>query len=88
MQVKCLLHQEITKERNLKEHQTSDDGNLLQSASPKTLVYNYTRFGLCVMCMAPLLMLIDSFKQKRNTERESHKYMAEKKRLELFSLGI
>ena len=49
----------------MKEHQTFDDGDLLQSASPKTLVFNYTCFGLCVMCMAPLLMLIDSFEQKR-----------------------
>ena len=72
----------------MKEHQTFDDGDLLQSASPKTLVFNYTRFGLCVICMTPLLMLIDSFKQKINTERESHKYMAEKKRLESFSLSI
>ena len=72
----------------MKEHQTFDDGDLLQSANPKTLVFNYTRFGLCVMCMAPLLMLIDSFKHKRNNERESHKYMAENKRLELFSLVI
>ena len=33
---------------------------------------------------------VDRFFQteKENTERESHKYMAEKKRLELFSLSI
>ena len=28
------------------------------------------------------------FQTEKNTERESHNYMAEKKRLELFSLGI
>ena len=73
----------------MKEHQTFDDGDLLQSASPKTLVFNYTRFGLCVICMAPLLMLIDSFKRKKEMMKDkSKKYLAEKKRLELFSLGI
>ena len=47
----------------LKEHQTFDDGDLLQSASPKVLLSEYTPFVLCVMYMAPLLMLIDSFKK-------------------------
>ena len=28
------------------------------------------------------------FQTEKNTEREAHKYMAEKKRLELFSLSI
>ena len=65
-----------------------DDGDLLQSASPKTLVFNYTCFGLCVMYMAPLLMLIDSFKRKGIAERESIKYLAENKRLEMSNLGI
>jgi hypothetical protein len=72
----------------LKERQAFDDGDPLQSASPKVLVFDYTRFGICVMCMAPLLMLIDSFKRKGNVERESIKYLAEKKRLEMSSLGI
>ena len=72
----------------MKECQTFDEGDTLQSASPKVIVFDYTHFVLCVMWMTPLLMLIDSFKQKGNTERESHKYMAEKKRLELFSLSI
>ena len=64
----------------MKEHQTFDDGDLLQSASPKTLVFNYTCFGLCVICMAPPLMLIDSFKRKGNAERESQKYLAKKEK--------
>ena len=38
--------------------------------------------------MIPLLMLIDSFKRKGNAETESQNYLAEKKRLELFSSGI
>lgn len=70
----------------MKERQAFDDGDPLQSASPKVLVFDYTCFGICVMCMAPLLMLIDSF--KGNVERESIKYLAEKKRLEMSSLGI
>ena len=49
----------------MKEHQIFDDGDLLQSASPKTLVFNYTRFGLYVICMTPLLMLIDSFQTEK-----------------------
>ena len=54
----------IYKQWFLKERQTFDDGDLLQSASPKVLVFDYTRFGRCVMCMASLLMLIDSFKRE------------------------
>ena len=38
--------------------------------------------------MTPLLMLIDSFKRKGIVERESIKYLAEKKRLEISNLGI
>ena len=48
----------------MKEHQTFDDGDLLQSESPKVLVFEYTCFVLCVMCMVPLLMLIDFFKRE------------------------
>ena len=72
----------------MKEHQTFDNGDLLQSASPKTLVFNYTRFVLCVMWMKPLFMLIDSFKRKGIAERESIKYLAENKMLEMSNLGI
>ena len=72
----------------MKEHQTFDDGDPLQSASPKVLVFDYTHFVLCVMWMTPLLMLIDSFKRKGIVERESIKYLAEKKRLEISNLGI
>ena len=60
----------------------------LQSASPNVLVLDYTHFVLCVMWMTPLLMLIDSFKIKGIVERESIKYLAEKKRLEISNLGI
>jgi len=38
--------------------------------------------------MTPLLMLIDSFKRKGIAERESIKYLAENKRLEMSNLGI
>ena len=55
----------------MKEHQTFDDGDLLQSASPKTLVFNYTCFGLYVICMTPLLMLIDSFKKEKEMLKEN-----------------
>ena len=72
----------------MKEHQTFDDGDPLQSASPKVLVFYYIYFVLCVMWMTPLLMLIDSFKRKGIVERESIKYLAEKKRLEMSNLGI
>jgi hypothetical protein len=72
----------------LKEHQTFDDGDPLQSASPKVLVFDYIRFVPCVMLMTPLLMLIDSFKRKGIAERESIKYLAENKRLEMSNLGI
>jgi len=48
-----------------------DDGDLLQSASPKVLLFEYTRFGLCVMYMAPLLMLIDSFKKEKEMLKEN-----------------
>ena len=40
------------------------------------------------MCMAPLLMSIDSSNRKGNAERGSEKCLAEKKRLEVSSLGI
>ena len=66
----------------MKERQTFDDGDQLQSASPKILVFDYIRFVPCVMLMTPLLMLIDSFKRKGIAERESIKYLAENKRLE------
>ena len=72
----------------MKEYQTFDDGDLLQSASPKVLVFDYIRFVPCVMLMTPLLMLIDSFKRKGIAERESIKYLAENKRLEMSNLGI
>ena len=72
----------------MKEHQTFDDGDPLQSASPKVLVFDYIRFVPCVMLMTPLLMLIDSFKRKGIAERESIKYLAENKRLEMSKLGI
>ena len=72
----------------MKEHQTFDDGDPLQSASPKVLVFDYIRFVPCVMLMTPLLMLVDSFKRKGIAERESIKYLAENKRLEMFNLGI
>ena len=72
----------------MKEHQTFDDGDPLQSASPKVLVFDYIRFVPCVMLMTPLLMSIDSFKRKGIAERESIKYLAEKKKLEMSSLGI
>ena len=72
----------------MKEHQTFDDGDPLQSASAKVLVFDYIHFILCVMWMTPLLMLIDSFKRKGIVERESIKYLAEKKRLEMSKLGI
>ena len=72
----------------MKEHQTFDDGDPLQSASPKVLVFDYIRFVPCVMLMTPLLMLIDSFKRKGIAERESIKYLAKNKRLELSNLGI
>ena len=72
----------------MKEHQTFDDGDPLQSASPKVLVFDYIRFVPCVMLMTPLLMLIDSFKIKGIAERESIKYLAENKRLEMSNLGI
>ena len=48
MYVKCLLHYKITKEWILKEYRSFDDGDLLQSASPKVLLFEYTRFGLYV----------------------------------------
>ena len=44
----------ITKEWILKERRSFDDGDLLQSASIKVLLFEYTRFGLCVMYMSPL----------------------------------
>ena len=72
----------------MKECQTFDDGDPLQSASPKVLVFDYTHFVLCVMWMTPLLMLIDSFKRKGIVERESIKYLVEKKRLEISNLVI
>ena len=72
----------------MKEHQTFDDGDPLQSASPKVLVFDYIRFVPCVMLMTPLLMLTDSFKRKGIAERESIKYLAENKRLEMSNLGI
>ena len=72
----------------MKECQTFDDGDPLQSASPKVLVFDYIRFVPCVMLMTPLLMLIDYFKRKGIVERESIKYLAEKKRLEMSNLGI
>ena len=72
----------------MKEHQTFDDGDPLQSASPKVLVFDYIRFVPCVMLMTPLLMFIDSFKRKGIAERESIKYLAENKRLEMSNLGI
>ena len=72
----------------MKEHQTFDDGDLLQSASPKVLLFEYIHLVLCVMWMTPLLMLIDSFKRKGIAERESIKYLAENKRLEMSNLGI
>ena len=72
----------------MKEHQTFDDGDLLQSASPKVLLFDYICFVPCVMLMTPLLMLIDSFKRKGIAERESIKYLAENKRLEMSNLGI
>ena len=40
------------------------------------------------MCMAPLLMSIDSSNMTGNAERGSVKYLAEKKRLEVSSSGI
>ena len=55
----------------MKECQSLDDGDLLQSASPKVLVFEYTCFGLCVMYMAPLLMLIDSFKKEKEMLKEN-----------------
>ena len=67
----------------MKECQTFDEGDPLQSASPKVLVFDYIRFVPCVMLTTPLLMLIDSFKRKGIVERESIKYLAEKKRLEM-----
>ena len=72
----------------MKEHQTFDDGDPLESASPKVLVFDYIRFLPCVMLMTPLLMLIDSFKRKGIIERESIKYLAENKRLEMSNLDI
>ena len=72
----------------MKECQTFDEGDPLQSTSPKVLVFDYTHFVLCVMWMTPLLMLIDSFKRKGIVERESTKYLVEKKRLEISNLGI
>ena len=72
----------------MKEHQTFDDGDPLQSASPKVLVFDYIRFVPCVMLMTPLLMLIYSFKRKGIAKRESIKYLAENKRLEMSNLGI
>ena len=72
----------------MKEFQTFDDGDPLQSASPKVLVFDYIRFVPCVMLMTPLLMVIDSFKRKGIAERESIKYLAENIRLEMSNLGI
>ena len=72
----------------MKEHQTFDDGDPLQSASPKVLVFDYIRFVPRAMLMTPLLMLIDSFKRKGIVKRESIKYLVEKKRLEMSNLGI
>ena len=72
----------------MKGCQIFDDGDPLQSASPKVLVFDYIRFVPCVMLMTPLLMLIDSFKRKGIAERESIKYLAENKRLEMSNLGI
>ena len=72
----------------MKEHQTFDDGDPLQSASPKVLEFDYIRFVECVMLMTPLLMLIDSFKRKGIAERESIKYLAGNKKLEMSNLGI
>src|SRR3954462_2364573 len=89
MLVKCLLHQEITKERNLKEHQTFDDGDLLQKCKSKDIrILLYTLWTMCHVFGSTID--VDRFFQteKGNTERESHKYMAVKKRLELFSLSI
>ena len=39
-----------------------------------------TCFGLCVMCMASLLMLIDSSKRKRIAKRESEIYSGGKEK--------
>ena len=72
----------------MKECQTFDKGDPLQSASPKVLVFDYIRFVPFVMLMTPLLMLIDSFKGKGIAKRESIKYLAENKRLEMSNLGI
>ena len=72
----------------MKGCQTFDEGDPLQSASPKVLVFDYIRFVPCGMLMTPLLMLIDSFKRKGIAERESIKYLAENKRLEMSNLGI
>ena len=55
----------------MKEHQTFDDGDPLQSASPKVLVFDYIRFVLCVMWMTPQLMLIDSFKKEKELLKEN-----------------
>ena len=63
----------------LKEHQTFDDGDPLQSASPKVLVFDYTHFVLCVMWMTPLLMLIDSF--KRNCWKRIYKIFGRKEKI-------
>ncbi len=40
----------------MKECQTFDEGDPLQSASPKVLVFDYIRFVPCVMLMTPLFM--------------------------------
>ena len=65
----------------MKECQTFDDGDTLQSASPKVLVFDYTRFVLCVMWMTPLLMSIDSFKRKRNCWKRIYKIFGRKEKV-------
>ena len=65
----------------MKECQTFDEGDPLQSASPKVLVFDYTHFVLCVMWMTPLLMLIDSFKKKRNCWKRIYKIFGRKEKI-------
>jgi len=43
------MNRRLLKNGILKECQTFDEGDPLQSASPKVLVFDYTHFVLCVM---------------------------------------
>lgn len=86
MWVNCSSHQKIANSEWPEENMSYDDQ--IQSASPRVLVLDYTRLGICVKTVDTMFEL--KISSKRGIWKRNYKdiWQKEKKRLEKSSSGV